>query len=931
MFREDSSVIKKQLSLQKKLIIRQLPNMPAKPKAARSEWNECAQCGKIINYRHVSKHSLQCGVVTGIETSGYLYHGTLHGIVSSFGKNSELSSDQKNLKVPSSIKSDLVYLHPSCLPFCKLAIGQPCLVDGQYVQIIWPYAFNDPCTIVMSDELLLKLDKKVDDSVSICCLPQPHWQASILHLQPKCCKDFHSSNDFIKYLQLKLDGKFFCENNKFSVNYYGQACSFTIKKIQGFTEHLSFQVSKSRSVDTKGTDMLTDSMSKMELSSEKITSFADIHPETPTSTKVKQKISCEKKILAENLSQDENSLTTSCTSLANENPGPSNSSCSPSNSFVETLKSPVQVSTPLSSSTMQGFHTPSKANLTCDINCERTFFKVTTNTKIIVNGSEKKSQTKKAPSVFYSSVGGLDAQIAALRETIDLPLSSPDLFSAYGLSLPKGILLYGPSGCGKTLLMRAISNEVQCFVSEIKGPEIWSKYFGETESRLREIFRKAKERAPSIILIDEFDSLCPKRQNSATELEKRVVSTLLTLMDGISNDVCDELLLVVAATSKPEVIDSALRRPGRFDREIEVGVPTAKDRLDILKKLLKNIPNTVTEAEVKDIADAAHGFVGADLSAICKEASLKALRTGNHSSIRLTVSHLIHGLNVTNPSAMREVLLEVPQVHWTDIGGQYDIKQKLKQAIEWPLTHPEVFTNMGIQPSKGILLYGPPGCSKTMIAKALATESGLNFIAIKGPELFNKWVGESEKAVREVFRKARAAAPAIIFFDEIDALAIQRGSSSGGSNVEDRVLAQLLTEIDGVEKLKDVTIVAATNRPDMIDEALLRPGRIDRILYIPLPDLLTRKDIFRIRVNNMPVASDVCIDSLAKSTEGYSGAEICAVCQEAALIALEENIDVEIVELKHFEQSLDIVKPRITDSLLQFYKDYEQRSSLHSV
>ncbi|GAB1601737.1 ATPase family protein 2 homolog isoform X1 [Argonauta hians] len=912
--------------------------MPSKPKAIRSDWNECVKCSKLINYRHLSKHAVQCDTTgttpTTTDTTGYLLAGTLYGNVSTLAKHTELRSDEN--KIPCSLKRDLVYLHPSCLPYCKLAIGQPCLIDGQYVQTVWPHPFTDPCTVVVSDDLLTRLVKKLDDRVTVCSLPEPHRQASLLYLQPKCHKNFYQSQDFLKFLQLKLEGKFFSESNKFSVNYFGQICSFTVSKTEGFNECLSFQVSSLATSDKTGDteNILSESMSKMEITSPSPSSSSsfsassssahvtDIHPETPTSTKVKAKISWDKNICDKGLLKDEGSVVS---------PAPESCKTPGKSPKLEPFSERSNPSVASSSPRPQGFQTPSKGSLECRSQCERTFYKVTTNTNIIVNEPHKENRKKEVSTIYYSSIGGLDTQIAALRETIDLPLSSPELFSSYGLSLPKGVLLFGPSGCGKTLLMKAISNQVDCFISEIKGTEIWSKYFGETESRLREIFRKARERAPSIILIDEFDSLCPKRQNSATELEKRLVSTLLTLMDGINNDVTDKLLLVVAATSKPELIDSALRRPGRFDREIEVGVPNAKERFDILQKLLKTIPHRVTEEEVKDIADAAHGFVGADLLAICKEASLKALRTGDHSSVELTASHLIHGFNVTNPSAMREVLLEVPKVHWSDIGGEEDIKQKLKQAIEWPLKHPEVFTNMGIEPSKGILLYGPPGCSKTMIAKALATESRLNFIAIKGPELFNKWVGESERAVREVFRKARAAAPSIVFFDEIDALAVQRGSSSGGSNVEDRVLAQLLTEMDGVEKLRDVTIVAATNRPDMIDEALLRPGRIDRILYVPLPTLSTRKDIFRIKVKGMPVAADVDCDLLAEKTERYSGAEICAVCQEAALIALQEDIDIEIVHLQHFLKALQVVTPRITDSLLQFYAEYQHRASVHSV
>ncbi|XP_023782323.1 spermatogenesis-associated protein 5 isoform X1 [Cyanistes caeruleus] len=544
--------------------------------------------------------------------------------------------------------------------------------------------------------------------------------------------------------------------------------------------------------------------------------------------------------------------------------------------------------------------------------------------------------------VTYDMIGGLSSQLRTIRETVELPLKQPELFKSYGIPPPRGVLLYGPPGTGKTMIAKAIANEVGAHVTVINGPEIISKFYGESESRLRQIFAEASLCRPSIIFIDELDALCPKREGVQNEVEKRVVASLLTLMDGIGSEGSEGQLLVLGATNRPHALDAALRRPGRFDKEIEIGIPNAQDRLDILQKLLKKVPHSLTAEQLAHLADSAHGYVGADLAALCKEAGLYALRrvlgkrpglwdAAVAGSVMIAFNDFLQGMNDVRPSAMREVAIDVPKVSWSDIGGLEDVKLKLKQAVEWPLKHPESFIRMGIQPPKGVLLYGPPGCSKTMIAKALAHESGLNFLAVKGPELMNKYVGESERAVREIFRKARAVSPSILFFDEIDALAVERGNSSGAGNVADRVLAQLLTEMDGIEQLKDVTILAATNRPDMIDKALLRPGRIDRIIYVPLPDAATRKEIFKLHFQSMPVSDEVCLAELVERTQKYSGAEITAVCREAALLALQEDIHAKSIMGRHFQSALTVVSPRIPDSLIQFYADYQQQSGLHAL
>uniref|UniRef100_A0A8C2SS84 AFG2 AAA ATPase homolog A n=1 Tax=Coturnix japonica TaxID=93934 RepID=A0A8C2SS84_COTJA len=573
-----------------------------------------------------------------------------------------------------------------------------------------------------------------------------------------------------------------------------------------------------------------------------------------------------------------------------------------------------------------------------------TFYYISSRTRInfIETRTNVAEDSDHGPQVTYDMIGGLSSQLKTIRETVELPLKQAELFKSYGISPPRGVLLYGPPGTGKTLIAKAIANEVGAHVTVINGPEIISKFYGESESRLRQIFAEASLRCPSIIFIDELDALCPKREGSQNEVEKRVVASLLTLMDGIGSEGTEGQLVVLGATNRPHALDAALRRPGRFDKEIEIGIPNAQDRLDILQKLLKKVPHSLTEAEMTQLADSAHGYVGADLAALCKEAGLYALRravgkrarpsdTEVAGSVMIAFNDFLQGMKDVRPSAMREVAVDVPKVSWSDIGGLEDVKLKLKQAVEWPLKRPDSFIRMGIQPPKGVLLYGPPGCSKTMIAKALAHESGLNFLAVKGPELMNKYVGESERAVREIFRKARMVSPSILFFDEIDALAVERGNSSGAGNVVDRVLAQLLTEMDGIEQLKDVTILAATNRPDMIDKALLRPGRIDRIIYVPLPDAATREEIFKLHFRSMPVSEEICLTELVQHTHKYSGAEITAVCREAALLALQEDINAKCIMGRHFRDALTVVTPRIPDSLIQFYADYQQQSGLHAL
>ncbi|CAI5734703.1 unnamed protein product [Hyaloperonospora brassicae] len=549
-------------------------------------------------------------------------------------------------------------------------------------------------------------------------------------------------------------------------------------------------------------------------------------------------------------------------------------------------------------------------------------------------GRRSVDETKGAKQDGFAAIGGLQEELKAVREVVEQSLTHPETFERFGLPAPKGVLLFGPPGTGKTLIARALARELKARVFTINGPEVVSKFVGESEANLRAVFAQAAREAPSLVFIDELDAICPKRDARAGDMERRLVATLLTLMDGLSSS---RQVVVLAATNRPNALDPAVRRPGRFDREVEIGIPKANDRLAILRVALRRLPHKLTDSELQELSSSAHGYVGADLSALCKEAALLALHRayadrGESSGAMLSDSKPLPRFEVTlsdlkvamqgiRPSALREISVDVPRVLWSDIGGQDALKQSLREAVEWPLQHPEAFTRMGIRPPKGVLLYGPPGCSKTLAAKALATESGMNFIAIKGPELFSKWVGESEQQVREVFRKARAASPTVVFFDEIDALASTRGSG-GSSGASDRVLSQLLTELDGLEPLKRVLVVAATNRPDLLDSALMRPGRIDRALYVSPPDVPAREQILRIHTRRTPLASDVSIAELAIATAQFSGAELQALCREAALNAVEEDRAAVHVAKRHFLRALSVVTPQIDERMLAFFERF---------
>ncbi len=634
----------------------------------------------------------------------------------------------------------------------------------------------------------------------------------------------------------------------------------------------------------------------------------------------------------------------------------------------------------------------------------RGIIKVTDATIFALKEKPVKDSLEGVPRVAYEDIGGLDEQVKKVREMVELPMRHPELFQKLGVVPPKGILMHGPPGTGKTLLAKAVANEAQVHFISVSAPEVMGKFVGEAEERVRKIFKEAEDNAPSIIFIDEMDSIAAKRDEVVGEVERRVVAQLLSLMDGLSarGDV-----IVMAATNRVNSIDEALRRPGRFDREIEFGIPDKKARKQILgihtrgmplagnysvlknneklnelqtkiveiikskrsldvvaiqeiynkenpsnKKSSSAIIETVreltekkvlkkTDFELEIFSDLTHGFVGADLQALTKEAAMKALRRylpeieklGEGEaipveileSLKITKDDFLQGLKDVQPSALREVTIEVPNVNWDDIGGLESVKEELKQAIEWPLKSPMSFKEMGIEPPKGVLLYGPPGTGKTLLAKAIATESEANFISIKGPELLSMWVGESEKGVRKIFRKARQVAPCIVFFDELDSIAPKRGRDSGNS-VTERMVNQILTELDGVENLHDVVFVAATNRPDLIDQALLRPGRIDKLIMVPAPDEKAREKILEVHTKNTVLAKDVSLKALAKTTNGFSGADLEGLVREAALLVLKENkMKPAEIEMKHFDAILNKLKPTIDPESEKAYDEFKEK------
>ena len=559
---------------------------------------------------------------------------------------------------------------------------------------------------------------------------------------------------------------------------------------------------------------------------------------------------------------------------------------------------------------------------------------ITENTEVVLNPKAVDLTDEKIPEINYEDIGGLTEEIKKIREMVELPMKHPEIFDKLGIEAPKGVLLHGPPGTGKTLLAKAVATESDANFILLNGPEVMSKFYGESEKKIRDIFEEAEKNAPTIIFIDEIDAIASKREEMVGEVERRVVSQLLTMMDGLKSR---GKVIVVGATNRIDSLDSALRRPGRFDREISINVPDKDGRLSILKIHTRGMP-LYKNVNLDKIASITHGFVGADLESLSKEAAMSVLRKylpkmklDSEEQIppnileKLIVKQedFLNALRTVRPSAMREVLVETPNVSWDDVGGLYKLKEELKEVVEWPMKYPESFKRLGIKPSKGVLLYGPPGTGKTLLAKAVAKESEANFIQVKGPSLLSMWVGKSEEGMRKIFERARQVAPCIIFFDEIDSLAGRRGMDTG-SKVTERVLNQLLAEMDGIEDLKDILIIGATNRPDMLDPALLRPGRFDKILLVNTPEEKGRINILKIHTKNMPLAKDVNLKEIAKNTAGYTGADLEGLVKEAGMLSLRESINSEFVRKKHFKEALRKVKPSVNKPTIEVYKKMEE-------
>ena len=550
-------------------------------------------------------------------------------------------------------------------------------------------------------------------------------------------------------------------------------------------------------------------------------------------------------------------------------------------------------------------------------------------TEIKVKEEAAKTLEPEGPRVSYEDIGGLKEELERVKEMIQLPIKHPKIFHRLGIEPPKGVLLHGPPGTGKTLIAKAVANESGASFYTINGPEIMSKFYGQSEENLRKIFEDAEKNAPSIIFIDEIDAIAPKRSEVHGEVERRVVSQLLTLMDGLKGR---GKLIVIGATNIPDSMDPALRRPGRFDREIRIDAPDRDGRNEILQIHTRGMPIS-KDCDLEKLSDVTYGFVGADLAALAREAAMNAMRrylpeidldkpipVDLLEKMEVSMDDFKNAQRGIEPSALREFFVELPKVKWTDVGGLEQVKQNLKESVEWPLSQPEIFERMGITPPTGILLYGPPGTGKTLLAKAIANESKANFISIKGPEVMSKWVGESEKAVRELFKKAKQVSPTIVFLDEIDAIAPRRGAYSG-SHVTESVVNQILTSIDGLESMEGVIIIGATNRPDILDTSLLRPGRFDRLLLVPAPDFEARKEIFEIHTKNMPLDKDISLSELSDKTEGFTGADIEGLCREAAMLSLRKNIKSKKVNMDNFEKAMYSIRPSITESVVNYYKE----------
>ncbi|XP_069781327.1 ATPase family gene 2 protein homolog A isoform X4 [Narcine bancroftii] len=780
--------------------------------------------------------------------------------------------EKANEKVPKACQRCLAQMGLNSIKLANICIGRPILltsaVGSQEVCTAWPVPSFPGGKIGLNKITQKNLKIKVNDVITVQPVLGPVLQAEELQVVFRDADESFNREELSDFLVRNMDGKIVLPGNLLNITLYGRTFHFVVMKIKGVdggVEEMSFNVTsgdKSMSEDSLIDKSLHEN-NAIDLSTHFSNLAIEVTPDRDSSA------ACDSSspvVVSQTASSPSCNSAVESGKLLEANDG---IICFTGNNSVEKTES-IQEGDNKCGASMEDLILTSNSCLKSNRDI---FYYISFLTQIkFLQGQSSDEQSKEEciSKVTFDMIGGLASQLKMIREIIELPLKQPQLFMSYGITPPRGILLFGPPGTGKTLIARAVANEIGAHIIVINGPEIISKYYGESEARLRKIFAEATQCQPSIIFIDELDAICPKREGAQHEVEKRVVASLLTLMDGIGSEGSQGHLIVLGATNRPHALDPALRRPGRFDKEIEIGIPNAADRLDILKKFLKNVPILVTEEELVHIADAAHGYVGADLVALCKEAGLHALRralgdcsdpSDNKlaSSVKITFNDFLQAMNDVRPSAMREVTIDVP----------------------------------------------------------------------KGPELMSKYVGESERGVREIFRKARAVAPSILFFDEIDALAVERGGSADAGNVGNRVLAQLLTEMDGIEQLHNVTILAATNRPDMIDKALMRPGRIDRIIYVPLPDMATRSEIFKLQFRSMPISDDISLDYLVTKTQNYSGAEIIALCREAALLALQEDLQAKIIMERHFEQSFKIVNPRIPKKLIDFYVSYQQQSGLH--
>ena len=785
------------------------------------------------------------------------------------------SKKPKNEKV-SEVLNNVIEIHPSTMQLLGLTIGGPVVLSSStaaFASRVWPSFQLHLNRIALPHNNLSCEGFGVGCSV-FALSPLVITAAATMTLIPDLESEDNSyiislaqTKHFANYLAQYLDKSYLIPDQSIQIYYFGKLLKFYVANISKNVEADKDNTMEASSISLPN-GSLSDKMHSLQLNSDQLDSFTASTPMKNVSySKLQQKAN----------------------GIKNELDLFNGQHCffhSSGNVFLLTSKTEVNIKLPAEHGTNSCKKTP--VNL-----------------------------------ITFDDIGGLFEQKNMLKDLVIAPVQSPVKFKQIGIQPLHGVILYGASGTGKSLLAKALANELSGSVKTVVGSQVISKYFGESETKLQAIFTEALSETPCVIIIDEVDSLCPRRDATRTDAEKRLVAAFTSILDDLNSNNHDSHVIVIGTTNRIEAVDPALRRSGRFDREIEISIPTAAERAEILQKILKKFAHDLSVEDIKRFAETCHGYVGADLLAVCKEAGLHSLKKSAEDdfNVKITASDLDYGFKQISPSAIRELVVDVPKVFWKDIGGNDVVKQKLKHTVEWPLRNPEAFARLGIDPPRGVLLYGPPGCSKTLTAKALATESGLNFISIKGPELFSKFVGDSEKAIRKIFAKARSAAPTIVFIDELDAVAIERGS---GNNVADRVLTTLLTEMDGVEHRNDVIVVAATNRPDMIDKAFLRPGRIDRILHVPLPDPAARREIFEINFRKMPIDSDVDVEKLIEKTELFSGAELCALCREAALAALDSDINATTVASEHFAVAFKSVIPQTSEEMTSLYEKYER-------